>query len=87
MWGKSKFEESENIDNLIETEKTDEPSLPKEPEIRQLNYNPDTDQFKIPDVTDMVEESETVDKPIETENNEELIVRMAGEPEIRQGPL
>ena len=51
------------------------------------------------DVTDMLEESKNVDQPIETEktnepikpkeleNNEELIVRMAGEPEIRQGPL
>ena len=77
------FEESENVE-------TDEPCVPKEPEnneIRQLKYYSDTDQFKIPDVTDMVEEFENVDKPIETENNEELIVRMAGEPEIRQGPL
>ena len=107
------FEESENVDQPIEIEKTDESSNPKEPEnneelmismtaepeISQLNYYSDTDQFKIPDVTDMFEESENVDQPIETEktdessnakepeNNEELIVRMAGEPEIRQGPL
>ena len=80
--------ESENNEQLIVApEKTDEPSVTSEPEIRQLDYYSDTDQFKIPDVTDMVEEFENVDKPIETENNEELIVRMAGEPEIRQGTL
>ena len=81
------FEESENVDKPIANEKSDEPSVPENNEIRQLNYYSITDQFKIPDVTDMVEEFENVDKPIETENNEELIVRMAGEPEIRQGTL
>ena len=82
------FEESEIVDKPIATEKTDGvPKKPENNEIRQLNCYSDTDQFKIPDVTDMFEEFENVDEPIETENNEELIVRMAGEPEIRQGPL
>ena len=104
------FEESENVDKPIATEKTDEPSVLKEPEnneklviriagepeIRQLNSYSDTDQFKIPDLTDMFEESENIDQPIEIEktdessnpkepeNNEELMIGMTAEPEISQ---